>query len=156
MHTLWRREGHNGVIEMTTVEDTRKRLQKLGVAEKVIDEFLGSINIGAVITHDEFSKDREILPKAEKVKDYRLRAIERLVKSKVAFRSNCNIISEMATFFLHPKCPYCKKEMKYSGGAGGSEGMTVNFECEKCESELSLTFHNEDIVFRPKDTEEEG
>jgi phage FluMu protein Com len=141
---------------MTTVEDSRKRLQELGVAEKVIDEFLGSVNIGDIITHDEFSKDQETLPKDERVKDYRLRAIERLVKSKVAFRSNGNITSEMATFFLHPKCPYCKKTMKYDGGGGGSDSMTINFKCEKCKSELSLTVHNEDIVFRPKDTKEEG
>jgi len=120
-----------------------KELDSLDLHPKTLDDI--EIDLTRLIVRDEFNKP------TIRSRDYRLAAIERLVKIKRAFSSEHNILVEMANLFIAITCPYCAKRMEYKNAGGSSSLMCIHYACE-CGAESSLTLDNYALGFTPPKT----
>ncbi len=109
-----------------------------------------------LVVDDEFNRpDRTGLRK-----DYRLRAIDRLIADRLPLRSEHNIEHNVVRKFVRLICPYCDDsgsrpalpidiEMRVTGGTGNGSGNTTQFKCPACGSTASLTLGEYDLCFQP-------
>ena len=113
----------------------------LGLRKKTLDNM--EVNIGDVITSDEFNKPTPIGVRmgTEKSKDYRHSAIERLVDMKVPFHSNQNIVNDLFRVHVSVNCPHCGFKMDIGCCSGSSQGSTINYNCsnEGCRTTVHLS-----------------
>jgi hypothetical protein len=128
------------------------RLKKLGVSRKTIAEIPNGLDLGQIITQDEFNKNENKLPPEERSKGYRMRAIERMIRDDIMFTTNTNIIQEMFEHFIGaPACPRdeCTHLMKFDSSGGGAAGISITYKCEDCGAEIEIEIPNEGITYRP-------
>lgn len=129
-----------------------EKLKKLGVSRKTISEITTELNMGEIITHDEFNKDKKKLPQEERLKGYRMRAIERMIRDNIPFTTNTNIIQEMFEHFVGaPACPRdeCTHLMEFDNSGGGAAGISVVYKCKDCGAEIEIRIANHAIIYRP-------
>lgn len=117
----------------------------LSLNEKTRDELL-EVNTTRAIVSDEFN--RKELPGTKK--DYRERAVDRLVKDNKSFYNEDNIAWEIIKRYISVTCPYCKNKMNETGGSGSGYSTSQNYHCPGCDSEASLSFGSHSIWFEPK------
>lgn len=132
-----------------TIDD---KLKKLGVSRKTISEITTELNMGEIIAHDEFNKDKKKIPEGERLKGYRLRAIERMIRDNIPFTTNTNIIQTMFEHFMGaPACPRdeCSCLMKFDISGGGSAGISITYKCQDCGAEIEIRIANHAIIYRP-------
>lgn len=72
-------------------------------------------------------------------KDYRESAILELIKKNVPFASNFNIVYELYKKFVIVKCPTCSFQMELVQGGGSGDRHTMYYECETCQSKVTLS-----------------
>ncbi len=130
---------------MKTIET---RLKGLGVSGKTIEDVFPNLDLGEIITQDEFNRPNDQIRKEDREKGYRKRAIERMIRDKIPFSANCNILHEMLEFFVQPVC-ICGEPMQFSSGSGSGAGMTFTFKCLKCEDEFEIVLANKALRYRP-------
>lgn len=113
-------------------------LNELGLLKKTMDDI--DVDLGTVITNDEFKR-----PYAgdRRTRSYRETAVERLVKTKEPFHSNCNIIHSMMVAFVKVSCPYCKETMGVDNGSGNGSTSSVHYLCPKCGADVHLSLPND-------------
>jgi hypothetical protein len=70
--------------------------------------------------------------------DYRLRAIERVIDSKVDFGCDGNTVYELAKRCIITSCPVCSETGNFVNGGGNSRSATLVYRCS-CGVEVSLT-----------------
>lgn len=117
----------------------------LSLHKKTRDELL-EVNTTRAIVSDEFN--RKELPDTKK--DYRERAVDRLVKENKSFYNEDNITWEIIKRYISLKCPYCGNKMIENGGSGNGDRTSQNYHCPACDSEASLSFGPNSIWFEPK------
>lgn len=101
-------------------------INKLNLLPKTLAEH--SINIGDLITSDEFNR-----PNQDTLKHtYRDRALERLWSLKVPFNSNFNIFWEMFRKLVHIRCPVCSNDCQYNYGGGTGDLVSIEYKCASC------------------------
>ena len=108
-----------------------KDLTNLGVSKKTIDEQY--VDFGQLICSDEFGK------KQPSNKNYRERAIERLIESKCSFSSNLNILYDLMKKYVKVECPHCQEIMAVKSGSFYIPISTTTYQCNKCNAKISLT-----------------
>ena len=122
------------------------KLQKLKLQPGTLGEI--DIDITDVIVADEFGRKVRWTP--DDPRDYRQRAVDRLIEIRVPFATESNIASTMATRVLKVVCPYCFKEMILQGSTGDSSTASMHYMCN-CRAKISITLPNgSGIVIAPK------
>jgi hypothetical protein len=125
-----------------------KRLKELGVSDKTIADVFPHLDIGKIITADEFNCRR----KDGEEQDYRMRAIERMIRDDIPFNTNVNIIFEVFHEFIGaPAClrDDCKHMMAFHTASGSGETTTITYICKGCGGVLSIKLANDAISWRP-------
>lgn len=113
------------------------------INSKILDEMY--VDYGHLVTDEEFHR------KGDHDKRYEERAVERLLKEKVDFFSNCNIVFELISKIATFKCPSCGEVMERDGGSGSGEGVTVTYQC-KCKICFSISLYDNGLSFKfPKE-----
>lgn len=115
---------------------------KLGVSNKAIMDAVETINPLRLAINEEFGSKEEGC--------YRQRSIQRCLDAKVDFVSEANTITEMAKRFMKIVNPLTGNEMKYVGGGGNYETMTLRFLDEQTNDVVSITLSNDAIGFTPR------
>lgn len=112
-----------------------------------IDPKEAQVDLGALVTHDEFMK-----PMADG--DYRNRTIRRLIRDQAPWTSNVNLIYQLAPMFA-PKCPYGGNHgrMVLHSGGGNMTSYHVTYQCPKCKSKIHLTLDADAVSFSPAGSE---
>ena len=125
-------------------------VQKLGLRKRTLDDL--DVDIGAVITEDEFNKPSPISDRSSGHSiTYRELAIDRLVEMKVPFNSNTNIVAEMFKKYVSVTCPHCGGKMVSSGGGGNGRVMHIDYRCEdkKCNTTVTLSSDHNGFYVNP-------
>lgn len=104
------------------------------------------IDIGQVITSNEFNKGENL--SIGEMKDFRERAIVKLIEEGYSFESNQNILTKLFKKMFTTYCPVCECSLESSGSTGNSDTLTLSFKCPECGLKLGLSMpHNAiDIV----------
>jgi len=118
-----------------------KELRKLKLQQKTLDEDI-YVNPLQVIASDEFNK-RDV--PGDK-RDYRDRAIDRVLALKLDFCNEFNTTHELVMRFITVTCPHCHKPMECKGGGGCGHTTSCEFRCEKCKTIISLSLSNDDGI----------
>jgi hypothetical protein len=123
----------------------------LGLSKKGLENV--EINPADAVVTDEFN-----IPvgknegQNEDYKDYRVRAVERLVKLRVPFGSEANITSTMAKMFIKCVCPHCNRDMQYLSSSGNCSVNSATYKCNVCNTRLTISVSNENGIFiQPKE-----
>lgn len=98
------------------------------------------INPLALIVNDEFDKPGK--------GNYRKNAVERTIKTKVQFHSECNTLTELVKKIIKIQCPYCNKEMTHKDSGGNLITTTINFNCI-CGTTIGITLGEDSIFVSP-------
>lgn len=114
--------------------------EKLGIRNSTIEEYY--VDAAQIVGNEEFERHDST--------DYRDRTIKRLNKAKVSYKSNANIIHNLMVDYVKVSCPECGKNMKVTGGGGGSDTMSTNYYCEKCGNTVVLTLPHDGFGVRFK------
>jgi DNA-directed RNA polymerase subunit RPC12/RpoP len=117
-------------------------IYQLGLCRKTIDE--ATIDPTDLIRQDEFNRDGK--------GDYRERTIDRLVRERIGFHSDCNTLFNFMKRFVRIVCPYCKKTMEPHAASGNGETTTTGYVCPKCGATASISLPSTGIYFAPKKT----
>lgn len=88
-----------------------------------------------------FNKHSSILDK----RDYREKAIDRVIQLKLSFSSTYNSAFNIFQRFISVKCPYCGSKTNYMQGGGSTGNYTVTYQCKSCGSYTYLTFDPDKI-----------
>lgn len=81
--------------------------------------------------------------------DYRQRALELCVNSRVEFNSTANNLWNITKQYLKTVCPYCGSDMGQATNQGGSsDTATVRFTCS-CGASISLHITWDSITINP-------
>lgn len=127
-----------------------KNLPSLHLRKKTLDDI--DFDHVAAISSDEFNSPA--IPGDKK--DYRNRAIDRLIENKLSFWNNNNLTWDIVKRFVQITCPYCEHPMNYCDGGGSANVISSRFKCLECGAEAGLTLVNDDgLYFRPKSLTEE-
>ena len=119
------------------------QLEDLGiVAEKTLDDMY--VDVGQIVTSDEFDKRTR---RGDNEKDYRERAIDRLMRYKLDFQTNANIIYDLVRRTIKMDCPICFKGMTMRGGGGSAQMHIIDYDCPEHHVRISLSLPSDGISF---------
>jgi hypothetical protein len=117
-------------MKLTKLKDMIE--QKI-VSKRTLDEMY--IDVGELVSLDEFNKRTN-----PEEKDYRERAVDRLLDMAVSFTSNFNLQATLVKKLIRVSCPNCGAEMKVTGGGGNSQILSDIFTCQSgCGVNISLS-----------------
>ena len=105
----------------------------------------GFIDPVALIIYDEFHK-------AGKILDYKERAIDRLIKLHIPFRSECNIVCNIAKRYLSINCPYCYHKMELEHSSGSEQHSSFDYKCCSCGASVILSLSHDGISVEPQES----
>jgi len=101
------------------------------------------VDVTQLVVMDEFNR-----PTPSNGENFRQRAVDRLVKMQVPFRSESNTVFEMTKRIFPVKCPYCQSRMLADNGGGSTQEWTTHYHC-KCGAETSLSLRVDGIFVTP-------
>jgi len=118
-----------------------KDLRKLNLEKRTLDEDI-YVNPLQVLASDEFNKKQTIIDG----KDYRERAIDRVLNLKLAFHNEGNTTHELVKRLIKVTCPHCHRLMECKGGGGCGHTTSFEFRCKDCNTIISLSLSNDDGI----------
>lgn len=125
----------------------REIQEKMGTPDKYFEEV--DINPLKIAIAEEWDKI-ETMPA---VSDYRERALDKVIKSRLKFKSEFNTITNLVKRVIKVINPFNGNEMVESFSGGNSEAYTISFKDEKTEDLVQFTFHLNGITIIPKNHE---
>ena len=81
--------------------------------------------------------------------DYRERAIKKVTGLQLPFNSTCNTVFKLFGKLVSVKCPYCGGKTKFRSGGGAGDSYHMQYVCEKCKAEVSLTVSHDAFHSHP-------
>jgi len=120
------------------------KIDTLGISHATKENL--EIDATLAIIDDEFNK-RDVPAKDKK--NYRERAIDRMIDLRIPFHSEQNIVNDLIKKSIIMVCPYCSAHMEQCNSSGAAIYSTVYFNCPSCRSIGTLTVQNDGITFAP-------
>lgn len=115
----------------------------LGVSDATIEESTDFNPLRVVLT-EEFNKIEK-----NQTKDYRNRALDRVINAKVDFVSETNSLLDLVQRCVKVINPLNGNEMKLKRAGGNSDEMTITFQDPETKDKIIISFANDAIGFEP-------
>jgi DNA-directed RNA polymerase subunit RPC12/RpoP len=81
--------------------------------------------------------------------DYREQALKKVVGLKLPFNSTYNSVFNLFRKLVSVKCPYCSGKTKFRSGGGAGDSYHMQYVCEKCKAEVSITVSHDAFHAHP-------